>query len=42
MTWLVIATEDKISEQIGRRLAHEAGLEVGLCIGNQGNGLSFP
>ncbi|MDN7852111.1 hypothetical protein [Burkholderia seminalis] len=38
MTWLVIATEDEVSEQIGKRLAQEAGLEVGLCIGKQGNG----
>ncbi|WP_076605926.1 DUF4276 family protein [Burkholderia metallica] len=38
MTWLVIATEDEVSEQIGKRLAQEAGLEVGLCVGKQGNG----
>jgi hypothetical protein len=38
MTWIVLATEDELSEQVGLCLAEEAGLEVGQRLRKQGNG----
>ncbi|MDR3620523.1 MAG: hypothetical protein P4L85_14325 [Paludisphaera borealis] len=38
MTWIVLATEDELSEQVGLCLAEEAGLEVGQRLGKRGNG----
>ncbi|WP_157655410.1 DUF4276 family protein [Burkholderia ubonensis] len=38
MTWLTLATEDEISEQVGLRLIRDSGFEVGLCLRNRGNG----
>lgn len=38
MVWIVLATEDELSEQIGLRLAAEAGLEVGQQLRRGGNG----
>ncbi len=38
MTWIVLATEDEVSEQVGLSLAAEANLEVGQCLRKGGNG----
>jgi hypothetical protein len=38
MVWIVLATEDELSEQVGLRLAAEAGLEVGQQLRRGGNG----
>lgn len=38
MVWIVLATEDEISECVGRQLAAEAGLEVGQALRKGGNG----
>jgi hypothetical protein len=38
MIWIVLATEDELSEQVGLCLAAEAGLEVGQCLRRGGNG----
>ncbi len=38
MTNIVLATEDELSEQIGIRLATNAGLNVELCLRKQGYG----
>jgi hypothetical protein len=38
MGWVVLATEDELSEQIGIRLATEAGLEVGQRLRRDGFG----
>lgn len=38
MTWLVLATEDELSETVGLRLAAEAGLEVGQQLRRGGFG----
>jgi hypothetical protein len=38
MAWIVLATEDELSEQVGMRLADEVGLEVALSLGKKGNG----
>lgn len=38
MTWIVLATEDELSEQVGINLAREAGLEIGQLLRRGGNG----
>lgn len=38
MVWIVLATEDELSEQVGLCLASEAGLDVGQCLRRGGNG----
>lgn len=38
MVWIVVATEDELSEQVGLCLAAEAGLDVGQCLRRGGNG----
>ncbi len=38
MKSIVLATEDELSEQVGLRLAEEAGLKVHLRLGKRGNG----
>ncbi|RQV28075.1 DUF4276 family protein [Burkholderia cenocepacia] len=38
MTWIVLATEDELSEQVGLCLAAEAGLDVGQRLRKNGNG----
>jgi hypothetical protein len=38
MVWIALATEDELSEQVGIRLANEAGLEIGLPLRKNGNG----
>lgn len=38
MNWIVLATEDEVSECVGIQLAIEAGLKVSQCIRRGGNG----
>jgi len=38
MTSIAIATEDELSEQVGKRLVSEAGLEVSMVLRKNGNG----
>lgn len=38
MNWLILATEDELSEQVAIYLAREAGWEVGQCLRRGGNG----
>lgn len=38
MTWLTLATEDELSEQIGLRLAQEVRVDVEQCLRRQGFG----
>lgn len=38
MVWIVLATEDELSEQVGLCLANEIGLEVGSKLRRGGNG----
>lgn len=38
MGWIVLATEDELSEQVGVMLAGEAGLSVDQCLRKQGFG----
>jgi len=38
MIRIVLATEDQLSEEVGLRLASEAGLVVGMCLRKDGNG----
>ncbi len=38
MPWVVLATEDELSEEVGRALAGEAGIEIGQCLRRGGSG----